>query len=75
MTISRGSHFAAAADRIGKVYDDAAKAIPEIDLDQKAMGDLFADMSTEGEKFITGYVNKYPNLATGKITKEQSLTN
>ena len=64
----RGSHFASAADRIGKVYDDAAKAIPEIDLDQKAMGDLFADMSTEGEKFITGYVNKYPTLATGRIT-------
>lgn len=64
----RGNSFANAADRIGDVYDNSAKSIGVIDLNQKVMGDMFDDMSVEGEKYIAAYVKKYPSLAEGRLT-------
>lgn len=67
----RGSQFANAADRIGKVYDDVAKNVGEIDIGQENLANLFDDMSVDGEKFVSNYVKKYPNLASGKLTGKE----
>lgn len=64
----RGTHFARAADRIGKVYSDVAKDIPSINLNKQSLTNLVDGMSVEGESYIARYIKKYPSLADGKLT-------